>query len=666
LQFTTTLDFYAGLSTVRVALRVRNPRRAQHPGGFWDLGDPGSLLIKDLSLTVALTGGEGITHVSAEPASPWTGLPAPIAIYQDSSGGENWQSTNHLNRDRRVPIRFRGYRLRSASGEESGLRATPIVSLRRHDAVMTAAVPHFWQNFPRALECDGRSMTVRFFPQQFDDLHELQGGEQKTHICVLAFGDDPVTTVPLDWTRAPLVATVEPSWHEAAETWPWLAPDDPAHAALVQPAVEGPNRFEAKREVIDEYGWRHFGEVYGDHEAVRKTGPMPLVSHYNNQYDTVGGLLVQFFRTGDPRWWTLADELAAHVVDIDIYHTDRDKWAYNHGLFWHTYHYGEADTATHRSYPRAGLGEIHGGGPSPQHVYTSGLLHHYFLTGHDALREAVIDLAHFVYDADDGAKTVFRWLSRRPTGLASASGSIGYHGPGRGSGNSLNVLLDGHRLTGDGRFLAKAEAIIQRVVHPDEDVSANRLDDPENRWFYLMFLQALGKYLARKVELGQLDAMYAYARGALLRYARWMAEHEYPYLTRPERLEFPTESWAVIEARKSDVFVLAALHGPAEERPRFLERATFFFRNAVETLATMPTRRLARPIIVLLSSGVLLPWLAARPDAVAPPPAARGAVPARAPFVPQRIEAVRRAKWLVTAGAASLVLTITLLLLRGR
>ena len=72
-------------------------------------------------------------------------------------------------------------------------------------------------------------------------------------------------------------------------------------------------------------------------------------------------------------------ELAAHVIDIDIYHCDRDKTAYNRGLFWHTVHYVDADTATHRSYPKAG--KVCGGGPSCEHNYTTGLMLHYFLTG---------------------------------------------------------------------------------------------------------------------------------------------------------------------------------------------------------------------------------------------------------------------------------------------
>jgi hypothetical protein len=87
---------------------------------------------------------------------------------------------------------------------------------------------------------------------------------------------------------------------------PFLAPLAVDHAALVNAAIEGPDRFEQKREAIDEYGWRHFGEIYGDHESVRQK-ELPIVSHSNNQYDPVAGFILQYLRTADPRWWTMAD-----------------------------------------------------------------------------------------------------------------------------------------------------------------------------------------------------------------------------------------------------------------------------------------------------------------------------------------------------------------------
>ena len=56
-------------------------------------------------------------------------------------------------------------------------------------------------------------------------------------------------------------------------------------------------------------------------------------------------------------------------LDIDIYHTDEDKAAYNGGLFWHTL---PLRRRRHRrrtaSYPRRH--GVHGGGPSTEHNYT--------------------------------------------------------------------------------------------------------------------------------------------------------------------------------------------------------------------------------------------------------------------------------------------------------
>ena len=52
LDATLRLHFFAGLGTVKAELSVTNPRAARHPGGAWDLGDAGSVLIRDLSIDV--------------------------------------------------------------------------------------------------------------------------------------------------------------------------------------------------------------------------------------------------------------------------------------------------------------------------------------------------------------------------------------------------------------------------------------------------------------------------------------------------------------------------------------------------------------------------------------------------------------------------------------
>jgi YetA-like protein len=655
------LHFFAGSATVRFVLTITNPRKADHPGGLWDLGNGGSIYLRDASLVVTLPTSfeESTVRASVEMGQTVGALALPIEIYQDSSGGENWKGSNHVNRRHEVPNSFRGCRIRSARRERTDNRATPFLELTRGARCVSAAMPYFWQNFPKALEADEGTLTLRLFPRQYADVHELQGGEQKTHTFYLAFAPDNVCDQPMDWCRNPLVVTAPPRWYCESGVLPYLTPRNedphPEYLRLVDAAIEGDDTFEKKRELVDEYGWRHFGDIYGDHEGVYHSGPGPLASHYNNQYDPVAGFAYQFLRSGDVRWWRHMCELARHVIDIDIYHTDLDKAAYNHGLFWHTYHYVDADTATHRTYPRAHASRVHGGGPANEHNYGTGLSLHYFLTGDPASREAVLGLAQWVIDMDDGSKSPFRWLDAGPTGLASKSRTEDYHGPGRGSANSVAVLLDGHRLSGDERFLAKAEELIRRVIHPADDVPARNLLDAENRWFYVMFLQALGRYLDYKAELGQLDEHYAFVRASLLHYARWMADNEYPYLDKHEILEYPNETWPAQDMRKSDVFKYAALHAEGAERARFLERAEFFFRYSVTKLTEMPTRTLARPVVLMLSFGFMQAWFAKHPDAAAPPAAVKS-VDFGKPvvFVPQKVRAKRRFAMLAVAGVAML------------
>src|SRR4029078_5560236 len=129
------------------------------------------------------------------------------------------------------------------------------------------------------------------------------------------------------------------------------------------------------------------------------------------------------------------NELAGHVPESESSHTDRDKPAYNHGLFWHTFHYVPAGRCTHRSYPAHP--KVCGGGPADERNYGSRLRLHWLLTGDAESRATAIGLAEWVIAMDDGRKTVLRWLDPSPTGLASATNTTDSHGPGPGCGPPL-------------------------------------------------------------------------------------------------------------------------------------------------------------------------------------------------------------------------------------
>jgi hypothetical protein len=660
LDATVTLQFFAGLGSVRAEVSVTNPRAARHRGGLWDLGDPGSVLIHDLSVTIAPNiDPQTDVWASLDRAEQMAPAGSSFSVYQDSSGGASWRHVNHVNRKGSVPATFRGFRARRHDRDVEGLRATPVVSVGGGASRISVTAPRFWELFPKSLKASAERCAIGLLPADSSGLHELQGGERTTFGFVVCFGRETVSAEPLAWARSPLRISADAESYRQAGVWAPIAAGSPlshqAYEDLVNVAVDAESGFARRREVIDEYGWRNFGEIHADHESVAPADP--LVSHYNNQYDAVAGLATRFVQTGDARWFAAMAELADHVADIDLYHTTRDRAAYNGGYFWHTQHYAPAGTATHRAYSR--LAQSSGGGPSAEHNYTTGLLLHHFLTGSERSRAAVIQLADWVLDMDDGRKSRFRWIDRRDTGLASGTRSPDYHGPGRGAGNSINAVLDAHRLTGAPRYLQKADALIARCTHPDDDPGAFDLLDAENRWSYTVFLQALGKYLDHRAERGLVDDRYAYARAVLLKYATWMCGNERPYLDTPERLEFPTETWAAQDLRKAAVFEYAARHTDDEGAYAcFVARADGFVDYALTALQQSPTARLARPLVLLLAYGFQRPMPG---PAAPPPPAVFLDRTARAPFVPLRPRILRKLAWAGAGISAAALVVIAVL-----
>lgn len=654
LTVSARVELFAGSATARVAITIRNPRRAQHPGGVWVLGDPGSVHITSATVALALTAPIEQLAFAAEAGQPLTAGKTPFEIVQESSGGQHWNGPIHLNQHGKVPLRMRGYRRRSGADEATGLRASPVVGIETRDARIAIAAPQFWENFPRAIRAMETSVEIGLFPAQGPEPVELQGGEQKTHTVAVAFDGDAVSDPPLAWVHDPVLLFPPPAWSADAEALPFLAPrdrePDERYRALVDLAHDPATGFVAKRERADEYGWRNFGDMPADHESSRQPPDQPFVSHYNNQYDVIAGCAIQFLRTGDARWWRYMTELAAHVRDIDIYHTRDDKVAYNGGMFWPTQHYTDAGISTHRTYDRG----THGGGPAAEHNYNVGFMLHYFLTGDRRSRRAAIGLGRWVQHMENGRRTIFRFLTTGATGLATGSGSVDYHGPGRAVGNSVLACVIASRLSGDRSLLDTAETLIRRSIHPADDIATRSLEDIERRWYYTMFLQALGAYLHFKADREEFDRMWVHARDGLLHYARWMVVNEYPYLERPERLEFPTETWAGQEMRKAEVFWWAALHASGDERQTFLAKAREFFDYSVNKLATMPTRVFTRPIVLLMTNGWRHAWFAATP-LPAPHAVPSGLAPHRpVRFEPQRIVALRRAKVVAAAAIAAL------------
>jgi hypothetical protein len=623
-DFLSRLSFYAGKSYVKIDFTIKNPKAARHRGGLWDLGDEGSVYFDDLSFKIALTGNKDtlISYKTQLKQAERRIEGEKIEIYQDSSGGENWDSLNHINKYGKVMNRFRGYMVMSDNLLEEGFRTTPAVTVASKDNAVAATVQDFWQNFPKAIEAAENTLTLRLFPHQYNDLFELQGGEQKTHTVFLHFEANPKEPINLDWAHEPLVPEISSDWFVKTGVFKYLSNYDESKNSEMQTmldtAVEGENTFFDRREIIDEYGWRNFGDLYADHEgeeAYKHKGDTPLISHYNNQYDVIYGTLRQHVKSGDRRWWNLSSELTNHFVDIDIYHTDKDRSAYNHGIFWHTDHFQDAATCTHRSFSIKQVKDRPknkcGGGPGLAHLYTTGLLYQYYMTGKKLYKDALEELSQWVVAGINGPSNIKEFLKGAiKTGIKKLKRNDDYNyvyfldGPGRASGNCVSSLMDFFMLTNNRSYLDKAEKLIKECVHPDENIDDRNLLNAEFRWMYTIFLQAVGKYLHIKAELEEYDDDFNYSKKVLLKYAQWMESYEYSFLKRPDLLEHPNYATrSAQDLRKADVLLLATEYADDNEmKDKFIQKARTIYEESLNSLLSLESRSLTRPLAILLQN----------------------------------------------------------------
>ena len=625
IAFTARLFFFSQSNLVKVQLTLQNGKAAEHAGNIWDLGDPSSFFFKTFSINLRLKDSEGVKSklYLREGTLPFVAKEKTLKIYQDSSGGENWKSSNHINCDGKIPLSFQGYRVFIDDVIESaGHRVQPLMSLSAKDISVSCAIEKFWQNFPKSISSQNGVLQAGLFPSESNYLFELQGGEQKTHTVSYLFCSKDDTQVNPRFLNYPLQAYALPECYCASGVFESLCTSEMDETGrcdeLVDSAVNGDSTFFSRREVIDEYGWRNFGEIYADHEGVGWKGKRPLVSHYNNQYDVIYSSFKQFARTGDFKWLILMDELAKHVVDIDIYHTDQDKPEYNNGLFWHTDHYCDAATCTHRTYSLKNKQDknlsVYGGGPSPSHNYTTGLMTYYYLTGDVTVKENFLQLIDWTLawvggpaDFKGKLKSIVKKIMRKYKEFKNHGKAVEpylFDGPGRSSGNALNALIDGYSLTNKRFILDEIEIFIKRCVSPDDKVEKMDIFNSEMRWHYLIFMQSLVKYMRLKENIGERDDMYEYARLTLLHYAEFMADNEYPFLRKPEILEYPNETWGAQDMRKSNIFDYAAFYTDNDEQKmRFKERADFFFKSSLDDICSFDTSKLTRPVALLMMYG---------------------------------------------------------------
>ena len=306
-------------------------------------------------------------------------------------------------------------------GGEEGLRAPGWAAFDDGKGVVAVALRDFWQQWPKSLDVSSDGLAIgllpRFEARAYDDVepwykhgylfdgncYQLRTGQARKWDAWLDLDGDGSSLVLA--ANKPLLPIPKPAQAVASGVWDDIPPAGTPEIAEYDAWAE--NLFDAYVRAImtqRDYGAMNWGDWFGERR----------VNWGNHEYDTTNQILIQFARTGDLKYFYVADAAARHSSEVDtVHHVNDDLRDYFRQ--WQKPGYP----------PRAGMVHQHAvghvGGFDPVerirelfieegighpthpylcldpsnlgHVWTQGMVRHYFLTGDPFIRETVERIA---------------------------------------------------------------------------------------------------------------------------------------------------------------------------------------------------------------------------------------------------------------------------------
>ncbi len=301
---------------------------------------------------------------------------------------------------------------------------------------LAVATRWWWERWPKAVEMSDGRIALDLIPYdshtQFSDgPFVLYQGEGITHEVMLGFeapGADPDSAEVFEAFRDRLVASADPQYAVGTLALGEMPAEDPT---LFPRYEEGVDRMHdgylAKRETRREYGMENFGD------DTFEWGYGPSYTFWSNQeYDHHHGFLVEWFRSGDRRFFEIGEQGARHYEATDCYH-----WAPGREqLIGAPHHHNSKHLVEEGWYPDHCIA-----GASNGHSWVEGLLDYWLLTG---------DVR-----AEETARAMGDWYV-----WSVENDAYGAGGQERGPGWTLIALSSLYRLTGDERYRDAGNAIL--------------------------------------------------------------------------------------------------------------------------------------------------------------------------------------------------------------
>ena len=279
-------------------------------------------------------------------------------------------------------------------------------------------------------EVEGRTIGGVGYPQALGHpgVFRLAVGESVSHELWLSFADGNAT-VEQQFAAGlnPLRGCADPAYVADTRVFCAIHPKDPAIFPRYEKAVDGAyDVFMKRRRDRKQYGMENFGD------DTFEWGYGPVYTFWSNQEDDrTHGMLMQYVRSGDPRWWDLGEQAARHYRDVDLVGASPKRPADIGGPIHHNSRHfvSKGWVADHtRSAPDTG------------HSWSEGLVDYWLLTGDLLAGEAVVRMGDWYV----GKVDAFRF---------------GAGGQERGQGWALTGLAAIYRTTGDPRYLDAARRV---------------------------------------------------------------------------------------------------------------------------------------------------------------------------------------------------------------
>ncbi len=435
------------------------------------VADPdGGIMVNLRELRLTLTPKSGVTRARL-------GGETPVEV----AGGQA---------ARLLQVDDENYRLEGIDG--AGGKAQGWLEVEDGQGTVALALREFWQQWPKSLEVNEAGVALGLFPRfaegNFDhmqpwykylylfegDHYRLRTGQaRRWEVWVDMAGDGAALALDAD---APLVPAADPAQAIATGVWDEIAPAGIHEMAAYDAWAE--RLFDAYCESIEgqrDYGAMNWGDWFGER----------TVNWGNHEYDTTNQLLIQFARTGDPRYLRMAEAAGHHSSEVDTIHFVNDDLAeYFEENFGHANYPSRAGMVHEHAvghvgcfYPIDTVREllvangVGGGNPRPYtcldpynlgHIFTQGMVRQYFLTGDPFMRETVEtigdNLAQLVEDRE------FKFMGSTHCG--------------RVTGWTMLALAGAYEIAWDERYLQAMKTLAEDAMTDQDPVCGGWLIHP--------------------------------------------------------------------------------------------------------------------------------------------------------------------------------------------